>query len=89
MQTLAQIIEAVEKELSSARAKFPGNKMMLMALTEEHREVVKAMLDQYHAKDIHSNMKALDEEIRKELIQTISMCIRVLQEGDADFSYQP
>lgn len=90
---LKPIIEAVEDELLRARAKFPSNKHMVHALTEEHGEVIKEMLNQYHevhrSKGFPDSTKESNENIKKELIQTICMCIRVLQEGDADFPYNP
>ena len=92
--SLVPIIKAVEEELLKARKKFPGNKHMVHALTEEHGEAVQAMLNQYHSKESHMLYSPEDydrnnEEIKKELIQTICMCIRVLQEGDSDFPYNP
>lgn len=92
--SLGPVIEAVEEELLKARNKFPANKHMVHAFTEEHGEVVKAMLDQYHSKMSHQAYAPEEydrdnQEIKKELIQTICMAIRVLQEGDADFPYNP
>jgi len=75
---LNEIFGRVEAELKVARKKFPSNKHLLHAFAEEAGEVTKAFLD--------SNQdKANDVDMRKELIQTITVGIRLLQEGDPDF----
>lgn len=88
---LKPIIELVEKELLFAREKFPSNKHMLHALTEECGEVTQEMLNQYHIlrRGIADPVGELDRLVQKELLQTICMCIRVLTEGDADLPYNP
>lgn len=90
---LKPIIEKVEDELLFARKKFPSNKMMLHALQEECGEATQAMLNQYYLNmDMDSDpvaIQQMNKKVRKELIQIISMCVRVYQEGDADFPYNP
>ncbi len=72
------IFVLVSLELSKARAKFPSNRHLLHAFTEEAGEVTKAFLD--------SNQGKADEvQIIRELIQTIAMAVRLLQESDPDF----
>lgn len=73
-----QIMFCVQAELVKARKAFPSNKHLLHAFTEEAGEVTKAFLDSNQG-------KATDYEILKELIQTIAMAVRLLQEGDPDF----
>jgi len=73
-----QIMFCVEAELVKARRSFPSNKHLLHAFVEEAGEVTKAFLD--------SNQGKADErQILKELIQTIAMAVRLMQEGDPDF----
>jgi hypothetical protein len=73
-----QILLCVEQELVKARAKFPSNKHLLHAFQEEAGEVTKAFLDSNQG-------KADDYAILKELIQTITVGMRLIQEGDPDF----
>lgn len=75
---LKEIISKVKDELLFARTNFPSNKHLLHAFAEEAGEVTKAFLD--------SNQNRADEQqIKKELIQAITMAVRLLQEGDPDF----
>lgn len=89
----ARIFEAVLNEVSSARDKFPNDKHRLHALTEECGEVTQAMLNQYHASGKTGYTDKVHEDynikVRKELIQTMAMCVRVLTEGDPDFPFSP
>lgn len=72
------IIQALDAELIAARKKFPSNKQLLHAFNEESGEVTKALLDLQQG-------KATADDVRKELIQVMSMCTRLLQEGDPEF----
>jgi hypothetical protein len=56
--------------LLRARAKFPGDRIMTIALAEEFGELCKAVLDEPAA------------NVRKEAIQTAVMCARVVLDGD-------
>lgn len=67
-------IEALVKEIARARAKFPNNRHMLAALTEEVGELAKALVEE-------------DEEWRTEAIQCACVAIRVATEGDGDFEF--
>jgi len=80
--TFDEIIAAVETELKFARDKFPSNKHLLHAFTEEAGEVTKAFLD-------NAVGKCESSHIRKELVQAIAMAVRLLQEGDPDFPNLP
>lgn len=67
----------VREEIRKARAKF-SNKQLLHAFVEEAGEVTKAFLDMQQGKgDV--------TEIRKEIIQSIAMGYRLLEEGDPEF----
>lgn len=60
----------VRAELMRARAKFPGDHIMTIALAEEFGELCKAVLDESAA------------NVRKEAVQTAVMCARVVLDGD-------
>jgi hypothetical protein len=60
----------VRAELIRARAKFPGDRIMTIALAEEFGELCKAVLDESAA------------NVRKEAVQTAVMCARVALDGD-------
>ncbi len=64
------IVMGALREVLRARKLFPGNNLNILALCEEHGELVKACMDE----------KA--DAIYKEGVQTIAMVIRVLTEGD-------
>jgi hypothetical protein len=72
----------VKFELSHAREVFPSNRHMLTVLNEEVGELNKAMLD-------YEYNKCDKNEIITEAIQTIAMVVRLLQEGDPNFKYEP
>lgn len=74
---MPQWVKDTMDEVARARAKFPGNKLCVTAFTEEHGEAVRAVLEHYYAP---SPEKLAD--VRKELIQTIAMAVRLLEEGD-------
>ena len=60
----------VRAELIRARAKFPGDRIMTIALAEEFGELCKAVLDESAA------------NVRKEAVQTAVMAARVALDGD-------
>jgi NTP pyrophosphatase (non-canonical NTP hydrolase) len=66
---------ALMNEVTAARAKFPGNRHLLAALTEEVGELAQAMLQ-----------KQSRERIQKEALQVACVALRILEEGDAAFS---
>ena len=74
---MPQWIKDTMDEVARARAKFPGNKLCVTAFTEEHGEAVRAVLEHYYA----PSPERLGD-VRKELIQTIAMAVRLLEEGD-------
>jgi hypothetical protein len=63
---------ALREELSRARAKFPGNRRLFVALAEEVGELAKALLQR-------------DPEWRKEALQVACVAIRIFEETDRDF----
>jgi len=85
VQGLAQLLESqgalpswmrqVQDELARARAKFPAAEHRTLALAEEAGEVVKAVLD------LRAGTGTL-EALHAEIIQTMAMCVRLLEEGD-------
>jgi hypothetical protein len=63
-------------EAARARGLWPKTDHMTLALAEEAGEVVKAALDLRHG-------KGTQEDLRKEIVQCMAMCIRLAEEGDA------
>lgn len=68
-------IAALTAELKRARAKFPANAKLTVALMEEVGELAQALL-QGKAKD----------EIVKEALQVACVAVRIAEEGDSDFA---
>ncbi len=64
----------IAEEVQRARAKFPGRRFLLAALTEEVGELAQAFLQKKPA-----------DEIRKEAIQVACLAIRIIEEGDSSF----
>lgn len=73
MRTL-ETLASLEAELKRARAKFPGNRFLLAALTEEVGELAQALLQRKQV-----------GEVRKEALQVACVAIRIFEEGDASF----
>jgi hypothetical protein len=65
------IIEDLSSELLRARAKFPSGYNLNFAAMEELGELVAAQMQ---------NLPKF--EIRKEAIQVMAMCVRIIEEGD-------
>lgn len=64
-------LDEVRAELIRARAKFPGDRIMTLAMSEEAGELVKAVLDEPAA------------NVRKEAVQTATMAARIVLDGDS------
>lgn len=64
-------LDQVRAELAHARSKFPGDRIMTLAMAEEFGELVKAVLDEPSS------------DVRKEAVQTAAMAARVVLDGDA------
>ena len=76
------IYSAVNAEVERARFKFPCPDLLVTAFTEEFGEAIKAILD-YRAG------KGGITAVRTELIQTMAMCVRLLEEGDPIHNLPP
>ncbi len=76
------LLTAAQLETARARTLFPDPAHLLHALTEEHGEVVKAALNLYEGKGTY-------EELDKEIVQLIAMCIRLHEEGDPAINLDP
>ncbi len=88
------LVNEIGKECLRAREKFPNPVLVLTALTEEHGELVQAVMNHYHAaKSAASETKEgspvkpldgaiLQAQIHKELVQTGAMLLRLALEGD-------
>lgn len=73
---------AIAEEVTAARKKFPTNEDKLAALTEEVGELANALLE-----DKYGN--GTPEHVRSEALQVAAMAIRIYEEGDAGFPYDP
>ncbi|MGU2291308.1 hypothetical protein ACSEQ4_20545 [Pseudomonas aeruginosa] len=65
-----RFLDEVRAELVRARSKFPGDRIITIALAEEFGELCKAVLDEPAA------------NVRKEAVQTAVMAARVVLDGD-------
>lgn len=72
----------VSEEYARATTLFPGSSTNLLALCEEHGELVKASLD-------YAQGKSSIADVRKELVQTMAMCLRLWFQGDASIKLDP
>lgn len=82
MTDARELINDVWEEFFRARAKFPGANTNTLALCEEHGELVKAVVD-------FPQGKAALTDVRKELVQTMAMCLRLYFEGDQSVGLPP
>jgi NTP pyrophosphatase (non-canonical NTP hydrolase) len=64
------VIDDLAAEVQRARAKFPRNRALTVALMEEVGELAQAQLQQLPT-------------VRKEAIQVMALAFRILSEGDA------
>ena len=71
---IPRTIFALAEEVARARAKFPGNRFMLAALTEEVGELARALLQRQGA-----------DRVRAEALQVACVAIRIFEEGDSSF----
>lgn len=85
-QGWSKFADEVDAELKRARTKFPKSFLLTTALTEEHGEAIRAVLEHYYASEkggvSEKDLAKLRAEVRKELVQTAAMCIRLALEGD-------
>jgi NTP pyrophosphatase (non-canonical NTP hydrolase) len=81
-------VQAIMEEVSRARLKFPGNDVMLAALSEEHGELANALLELRFAtiaKQPKYDLDRLRDNVQKEAIQVAAVAIRILEDGDSSF----
>ena len=64
----------LDDEVNGARKKFPGNRFLLAALTEELGELAQAYLQKQGRK-----------RVRKEALQVACVAMRIYEEGDSAF----
>lgn len=68
-------VAKLNDEIRRARRKFPGNRFLLAALTEEVGELAQALLQNKSR-----------EDVEKEALQVACVALRILEEGDASFA---
>lgn len=73
-------LQDVMKELTRARAKFPGNTLQMMALSEEVGELAQALID-------HRMGKQTARDVYAEAVQVAAMAVRVAVDGDNSTAY--
>ena len=86
-QGWSRLASEIDAEIKRARAKFPEPGLLTTALTEEHGEAIRAVLEHYYlmrrgGSGTPGDLKRARDEVRKELIQTAAMCVRLALEGD-------
>ena len=82
---IACMFAEVMNEVERAQAKFPSPDYLTTALAEESGEAIRAVMEYMFAvkrNKSESDLLALRREVRKELVQTMAMCIRLELEGD-------
>ncbi len=77
---IVEFLQRVANEVQRAREKYPTNKHVLHALSEESGKVVQAALD-------HVQGKASEHQVRKECVQAAAMAARFYLEGDECLPY--
>lgn len=71
---LGETIALISEELKRGRAKFPGRRFLLAALTEEVGEVARAYLQRQPR-----------SKVVAEAVQVAGLAIRIIEEGDSTF----
>ncbi len=89
----------VDAELVRAREKFPFPDYLVTALAEEAGEATRASLNvlyaakRFEVKQLQdgseSRLLEARQDLRKELIQTMAMCVRLWEEGDPVHKIRP
>ena len=89
--SLTLFLCTVQKEVGQAREKFPGNRHMMTALTEEVGELAQALIDDHRLQQGNAGGTIAREgssmNVYMEAVQVACMAARVALEGDADFTY--
>ncbi len=84
-----QFFERVREELGRARAKFPGNALVLAALTEELGELAEAVGDAEFLPPTSPGREGAELAVHEEAVQVAAMACRLATEGDSGFPYEP
>jgi hypothetical protein len=69
-------IVELSRELDKGRLKFPHNRFLLAALTEEVGELASTLLQ-----------RERPERIKREALQVAAVAMRIYEEGDATFEH--
>lgn len=88
------LYQLVDVELIQARAKFPDTKKMFAVIAEELGELAEAFLHYDSGEYAKPSKGSLTKEqahqhVLNEGVQCIAMLIRLLEEGDPEFSWRP
>ncbi len=87
------LFAAALAEVDRARAKFPGTAHLALAFAEEAGEAVRAALQLHyacrHPTPTPRNIECAQADLRKELVQTVAMCLRLWEEGDTALGTPP
>jgi NTP pyrophosphatase (non-canonical NTP hydrolase) len=76
------LMNQVQAEVRRARTLHQSPDLLTTAFAEEAGEVIKAILD-------HRAGKGPLSDVKKEIVQTMAMCVRLLDEGDPLHSLPP
>ena len=76
---MTDLFNEVRAETARARAKFPKPMYTMTALTEEVGELARAVL---HTCASNEPNPYAAGEVKKEAIQVMAMCVRLLHDGD-------
>lgn len=76
------VLTLIRGELKRARERFPGNRHMLAAKTEEDGEVANAFIEHERG-----NPDVAAADVVNECVQSAVMAIRLATEGDAGFMF--
>lgn len=84
-----EFFERVRDELARARAKYPGNVLVLAALTEELGELAEAVGDAEMLPPTSPGREGAELAVHEEAVQVAAMACRLATEGDSGFPYEP
>ena len=80
MMPRASTFASLFTELAAARTRFPTNDNIVKTLIREYQDMLGAMVDNVFSTNLIRYMA---------LIKVMVMCVRLLEEGDSEFSYHP
>jgi len=83
-------LDKIKEELEFARARFPNDNMNFTALVEEVGELAKALIEHRRSHERNDSARLYYmREVAREAIQVAVMAIRVVEEGDCDYPWNP